>query len=104
MDPDVAVERLISQDHFHEVKRKRDKKKEIKPPQETRPRPFYKSSYRGSKADSDRSGPFHSRLGDSTGSFKGPTKKETELHSHPNYIKDIPTENISTDDYSLGNH
>ncbi|KAG8044715.1 hypothetical protein GUJ93_ZPchr0070g33429 [Zizania palustris] len=27
MDPDVAVERLISQDHFHEVKRKRDKKR-----------------------------------------------------------------------------
>ncbi|KAL5229713.1 hypothetical protein ABZP36_028489 [Zizania latifolia] len=103
MDPDVAVERLISQDHFHEVKRKRDKKKEIKAPQETRPRPFYKSSYRGSKAGSDRSGHFHSSLGDSTGTFKGPTKKETELHSHPNSIKDIPTEKISTDGHAGSN-
>ncbi|KAL5202347.1 hypothetical protein ABZP36_013299 [Zizania latifolia] len=104
MDPDVAVERLISQDSFHEVKRKRDKKKEIKAPQETRPQPFYKSTYRGSKAGSDRSGHFHSSLGDSTGSVKGPTKRETELHSHPNFVKDNkPTEKISTADHAASN-
>ncbi|CAD6332746.1 unnamed protein product [Miscanthus lutarioriparius] len=75
MDPDIAVERLISQDTFHEVRRKRDKKKETKVNQETRPRPFQKSIYRGYKAGSDRSGR------DSTGGFKGPVKKEPELHA-----------------------
>jgi hypothetical protein len=56
MDPDIAVERLISQDTFHEVRRKRDKKKETKASQESRPRSFQKPMYRGYKAGSDRSG------------------------------------------------
>jgi len=47
MDPDIAVERLISQDTFHEVRRKRDRKKETKVNHETRPRPFQKYTYRG---------------------------------------------------------
>ncbi|CAM0953564.1 unnamed protein product [Alopecurus aequalis] len=81
MDPDVAVERLISQDPFLEVRRKRNTKKEVKPPQETRPRPFYKSAYRGPKAGSDRSVRFSSGSGDAN---KGPIKKETELPSPPN--------------------
>ncbi|KAM0865421.1 hypothetical protein ACQ4PT_043292 [Festuca glaucescens] len=84
MDPDVAVERLISQDPFLEVRRKRNSKKEVKPSQETRPRPFYKSAYRGPKAGSDRSGRFYSGSGDSTANAKGPIKKETELLSPPN--------------------
>ncbi|XP_052155545.1 uncharacterized protein LOC127773501 isoform X2 [Oryza glaberrima] len=98
MDPDVAVERLISQDPFHEVRRKRDKKKEIKAPQETRPRPFYKPAFRGSKTG-----------GDSTGSGKGPTKKETELHSLPkssvsDSVKESnPTEKISAADHATIN-
>ncbi|AQK92436.1 uncharacterized protein [Zea mays] len=75
MDPDIAVERLISQDTFHEVRRKRDKKKETKVNQETRPRPFQKSIYGGYKAGSDRSG---------RGGFKGPAKKEPELHASIN--------------------
>ncbi|AQK92429.1 Putative DUF1296 domain containing family protein [Zea mays] len=78
MDPDIAVERLISQDTFHEVRRKRDKKKETKVNQETRPRPFQKSIYGGYKAGSDRSGR------DSIGGFKGPAKKEPELHASIN--------------------
>ncbi|KAL6609447.1 hypothetical protein ACP70R_039416 [Stipagrostis hirtigluma subsp. patula] len=85
MDPDVAVERLISQDTFHEVRRKRDKKKETKASQETRSRPFHKSMYRGYKGSSDRSGRFQAGLGaDSMGSVKGPTKKEAELHAPAN--------------------
>ncbi|KQK04686.1 uncharacterized protein LOC100825596 isoform X2 [Brachypodium distachyon] len=89
MDPDVAVERLISQDPFHEVRRKRNNKKEVKAPQEARSRPFYKSTYRGSKAVSDRSGRSYSGLGDSTGSVKGTSKKEAGL---------IPPENLSASD------
>uniref|UniRef100_A0A0D9WK92 GBF-interacting protein 1 N-terminal domain-containing protein n=1 Tax=Leersia perrieri TaxID=77586 RepID=A0A0D9WK92_9ORYZ len=112
MDPDVAVDRLISQtqDPFHEVRRKRDKKKEIKGAQETRPRPFYKSAFRGSKTGSDRSGHFHSGFGgDSTGSGKGPTKKETALHSLPNSsasdsVKESnPTEKRSAADHATTN-
>uniref|UniRef100_J3MA43 GBF-interacting protein 1 N-terminal domain-containing protein n=1 Tax=Oryza brachyantha TaxID=4533 RepID=J3MA43_ORYBR len=151
MDPDVAFDRLISQDPFHEVRRKRDKKKELAPlvaptnalprvetnffhmpngwpgqnmphngmfekfakikaPQETRPRPFYKSTFRGSKTGSDRSGHFHTGLGgDSTGSGKGPTKRETELHSLANSsaldsVKESnPKENISAADHATIN-
>ncbi|KAF8716392.1 hypothetical protein HU200_026362 [Digitaria exilis] len=88
MDPDIAVERLINQgmlacsltfysthDTFHEVRRKRDKKKETKGPQESRPRSFQKPMYRGYKAGSDRSGR------DSTVAFKGPIKKEPDTHA-----------------------
>ncbi|KAG5005784.1 hypothetical protein JHK85_024326 [Glycine max] len=38
MDPNEAVSRLLSQDPFHEVKSKREKKKEIKDPTESRSR------------------------------------------------------------------
>ncbi|WVZ99719.1 hypothetical protein U9M48_044980 [Paspalum notatum var. saurae] len=75
MDPDIAVERLISQDTFHEVRRKRDKKKEAKAPPETRPRTFQKSTYKGYKTGSDRSGR------DSMGAFRGAVKKEPEFHA-----------------------
>ncbi|TVU20141.1 hypothetical protein EJB05_36335 [Eragrostis curvula] len=101
MDPDIAVERLISQDTFHEVRRKRDKKKETKTSQETRPRPFHKSLYRGYKAGSDRGGRFQAGLGDSTGGAKGPVKKEAELHAPHNSVAldsvktSSPTETIS---------
>ncbi|KAG6505089.1 hypothetical protein ZIOFF_037437 [Zingiber officinale] len=57
MDPDEAVNRLLSQDTFHEVKNKRDKKKEIL---ETREFPETKSrtgnniSGRGARGSTDR--------------------------------------------------
>ncbi|TKW25676.1 hypothetical protein SEVIR_3G134300v4 [Setaria viridis] len=94
MDPDIAVERLISQDTFHEVRRKRDKKKETKASQESRPRSFQKPMNRGYKAGSDRSGR------DSMGVSKGPIKKEPELHAPLNSSAlDVrtsnPTETIS---------
>ncbi|KAH0468195.1 hypothetical protein IEQ34_003228 [Dendrobium chrysotoxum] len=38
MDPSEAVQRLLSQDSFHEVKSKRDKKKEVKELSESRTR------------------------------------------------------------------
>ncbi|PWZ16626.1 hypothetical protein Zm00014a_006339 [Zea mays] len=66
MDPDIAVERLISQGSWCLTKVNH----------ETRPRPFQKYTYRGYKAVSDRSG-----RADPTGGFKGPVKKEPELQA-----------------------
>ncbi|CAH9113545.1 unnamed protein product [Cuscuta europaea] len=63
MDPNEAVNRLLSQDPFHEVKSKRDKRKENKDFTESRPRGA--SNYgRGGKGSADR---FSGRAGsDST--------------------------------------
>ncbi|PUZ64605.1 hypothetical protein GQ55_3G155900 [Panicum hallii var. hallii] len=98
MDPDIAVERLISQDTFHEVRRKRDKKKETKASQESRPRSFQKPMYRGYKAVSDRSGR------DSLGVFKGPIKKEPELHAPLNSSAlDVKTSNPTEAISATGN-
>lgn len=47
MDPDDAVNRLLSQDTFHEVKSKRERRKEMKETQELRPRVNYSGSSRG---------------------------------------------------------
>lgn len=54
MDPNEAVSRLLSQDPFHEVKSKREKRKENKDVPESRPRGA--TSYgRGGKGSADRS-------------------------------------------------
>ncbi|KAG1367966.1 signaling mucin HKR1 [Cocos nucifera] len=55
MDPNEAVHRLLSQDTFHEVKSKRDKKKEIKDTPESRSRAV-NSSGRGARGGIDRTG------------------------------------------------
>ncbi|RDX66035.1 GBF-interacting protein 1 [Mucuna pruriens] len=47
MDPNEAVSRLLSQDPFHEVKSKREKKKEIKDTTDSRPRGTSITSSRG---------------------------------------------------------
>lgn len=47
MDPNEAVNRLLSQDPFHEVKSKREKKKENKDVSDSRPRGASSSSSRG---------------------------------------------------------
>ncbi|PWA42735.1 hypothetical protein CTI12_AA541720 [Artemisia annua] len=52
MDPNEAVNRLLSQDTFHEVKSKREKKKESKDTTEFRPRGG--SSNRGGRSGTDR--------------------------------------------------
>ncbi|GKD52024.1 GBF-interacting protein 1-like protein isoform X1 [Tanacetum coccineum] len=53
MDPNEAVNRLLSQDTFHEVKSKREKKKESKDTTEFRPRGG-SSSNRGGRSGTDR--------------------------------------------------
>ncbi|MED6106420.1 hypothetical protein PIB30_004653 [Stylosanthes scabra] len=57
MDPNEAVSRLLSQDPFHEVKSKRDKKKESKDITDPRPRGTSNTSSRGgggARAATDR--------------------------------------------------
>ncbi|XP_004234052.2 flocculation protein FLO11-like isoform X1 [Solanum lycopersicum] len=54
MDPNEAVNRLLTQDPFHEVKSKREKRKEIKDPTESRSWITSSSSSRGSRAGGDR--------------------------------------------------
>ncbi|XP_022978644.1 uncharacterized protein LOC111478557 [Cucurbita maxima] len=54
MDPDEAVNRLITQDPFHEVKSKREKKKENKDPVDSRSRGPNIPSSRTSKGGPDR--------------------------------------------------
>ncbi|XP_042444674.1 uncharacterized protein LOC122029654 [Zingiber officinale] len=80
MDPNEAVHRLLSQDTFHEVKSKRDKKKEIREPPESRSRTVSTNSGRGSKGGSDRGGrgtSSHSSFTDyGTGKGKPINKKE----------------------------
>ncbi|XP_021722726.1 uncharacterized protein LOC110690199 [Chenopodium quinoa] len=54
MDPNEAVNRLLSQDPFHEVKSKREKKKETKDVGDSRVRGTSSTSTRGGRGGSDR--------------------------------------------------
>ncbi|XP_057494238.1 uncharacterized protein LOC130779587 isoform X1 [Actinidia eriantha] len=54
MDPNEAVNRLLSQDPFHEVKSKREKKKENKDTTESRPHGVSSTSSRGGRGGNDR--------------------------------------------------
>ncbi|KAL4388797.1 hypothetical protein GQ457_09G003490 [Hibiscus cannabinus] len=54
MDPNEAVNRLLSQDPFHEVKSKRDKKKESKDTVDSRSRGANNPGSRGARSGSDR--------------------------------------------------
>lgn len=54
MDPNEAVSRLLSQDPFHEVKSKREKKKENKDVYDSRPRGTSSTSNRGIRVGVDR--------------------------------------------------
>ncbi|KAL8103500.1 uncharacterized protein LOC141677859 isoform X2 [Apium graveolens] len=56
MDPNEAVNRLLSQDPFRQVKSKKDKKKENKDIPETKLRVNSSTSYRGSRSDRGRGG------------------------------------------------
>ncbi|KFK36320.1 hypothetical protein AALP_AA4G107400 [Arabis alpina] len=56
MDPNEAVNRLLSQDPFHEVKSKKEKKKETRDIPDSRPRGYSNSYNRGNKGGSDRYG------------------------------------------------
>ncbi|XP_060194078.1 uncharacterized protein LOC132623353 isoform X1 [Lycium barbarum] len=54
MDPNEAVNRLLTQDTFHEVKSKREKRKESKDITESRPRGAISNSGRGSRGGAER--------------------------------------------------
>ncbi|CAN1808506.1 GBF-interacting protein 1 [Linum perenne] len=56
MDPNEAVNRLLTQDPFHEVKSKREKKKETKDITDLRPRGVNNVAHRGARSGSDRYG------------------------------------------------
>ncbi|OAY80248.1 hypothetical protein ACMD2_18006 [Ananas comosus] len=85
MDPNEAVQRLLTQDTFHEVRSKRDKKKEGKDTLEPRPRVASNTSSRGSKGAVDRYGrsqqPSSSDYSLTRG--KAPNRRETEISSVP---------------------
>ncbi|OMP05925.1 hypothetical protein COLO4_08450 [Corchorus olitorius] len=63
MDPNDAVQRLLSQDTFHEVKSRRERRKEMKDTQEPKTRSNYGPSNRGVRGSSEhsfgRSGSVH---------------------------------------------
>ncbi|XP_076912714.1 uncharacterized protein LOC143571088 [Bidens hawaiensis] len=67
MDPNEAVNRLLAQDHFHEVKSKREKKK-VKNTAESRPHGGGSTSNRGAR--SGHSGSNHYNSSESSG-FQG---------------------------------
>ncbi|XP_022715633.1 uncharacterized protein LOC111274899 isoform X2 [Durio zibethinus] len=87
MDPNEAVNRLLSQDPFHEVKSKRDKKKESKDTVESRSRGANNLESRGGRSGSDRyigsggSSPYSSNeTGPSHG--KPAQKRENGIHAY----------------------
>ncbi|XP_076904934.1 uncharacterized protein LOC143560537 isoform X2 [Bidens hawaiensis] len=85
MDPNEAVNRLLSQDPFHEVKSKREKKKEFKDTTESRPRGGGSTSNRGSRSGTDRyagrgvSSQFSSS---ESGGLHGKSKRENGTSSY----------------------
>ncbi|XP_020553856.1 GBF-interacting protein 1-like isoform X1 [Sesamum indicum] len=86
MDPNEAVNRLLSQDPFHEVKSKREKKKEGKDTTETRSRSANNNSSRGGKIGADR---YHGRGGSTpysseSASLPGRSSYKKENGSTPN--------------------
>ncbi|KAJ0262066.1 hypothetical protein HA466_0050630 [Hirschfeldia incana] len=93
MDPDEAVHRLLSQDPFHEVKSKKDKKKENRDIPDSRPRGYYSNNHNrgGTRGGSDRYAGGPGRSGATTSfsssesrSFQGKTsnKRESEKQTY----------------------
>ncbi|XP_018451330.2 uncharacterized protein LOC108822686 isoform X1 [Raphanus sativus] len=87
MDPNEAVHRLLSQDPFHEVKSKKEKKKESRDVPESRQRGANSTYNRGGRGASDR---YAGRSGSTylsstdTGNFQGKytNKRESGTHGH----------------------
>ncbi|KAL5839173.1 hypothetical protein ACOSQ4_011781 [Xanthoceras sorbifolium] len=88
MDPNEAVNRLLAQDPFHEVKSKRDKRKEVhthnKDSTESRSRGASNTSNRGGRGGADR----YAGRG---GSFQFGSNDSGSLHSKPAYKKENGT-------------
>uniref|UniRef100_M4E2G9 GBF-interacting protein 1 N-terminal domain-containing protein n=1 Tax=Brassica campestris TaxID=3711 RepID=M4E2G9_BRACM len=90
MDPNEAVNRLLSQDPFHEVKSKKEKKKENRDILDSRPRGYSNSYNRGSRGGSDRYAGGPGRSGatsfssSESRSFQGKTsnKRESEKETY----------------------
>ncbi|XP_058200666.1 uncharacterized protein LOC131315557 isoform X2 [Rhododendron vialii] len=89
MDPNEAVNRLLSQDPFHEVKSKREKKKENKDTTESWPRGVSNSSNRVGRGSSDR----YTGRG---GSAQFSSSESGALHGKLAYKKENGTHNYST--------
>ncbi|CAH1448748.1 unnamed protein product [Lactuca virosa] len=96
MDPNEAVNRLLSQDPFHEVKSKREKKKEFKDTTESRPRGGGSTSNRGGRSGADR----YSARGGSTqfsssesGGLHGKPRRENGTSSYTS--SSAPTYGVS---------
>ncbi|PON41739.1 GBF-interacting protein [Parasponia andersonii] len=87
MDPNEAVNRLLAQDPFHEVKSKREKKKENKDTTDLRPRGITSSSNRGGKVGGDRyagrGGPNQFSFNEA-GAFYGKSAYKKENGTHAN--------------------
>ncbi|KAK4259431.1 hypothetical protein QN277_005762 [Acacia crassicarpa] len=83
MDPNEAVSRLLSQDPFHEVKSKREKKKEHKDVPDSRSRATNYSSSRGGRAGTDR---YAGRAG--TNQFNSSGTDSGLLQARPVYKKE----------------
>ncbi|XP_073300604.1 uncharacterized protein [Primulina huaijiensis] len=82
MNPNEAVNRLLYLDPFHEVKSKREKKKEGKDISDSKPRSANNSSNRGSKNVLDR---FHGRGGLTPNNSFG---ESSPLHGKSSFKKD----------------
>uniref|UniRef100_A0A1J3CXQ0 GBF-interacting protein 1 N-terminal domain-containing protein n=1 Tax=Noccaea caerulescens TaxID=107243 RepID=A0A1J3CXQ0_NOCCA len=95
MDPNEAVNRLLSQDPFHEVKSKKEKKKEIRDIPDSRARGYSNTYNRGTRGGSDR---YAGRNGATSfssselGSFQGKTtnKRESEKQAHAASFSSTP--------------
>ncbi|CAL9152046.1 unnamed protein product [Musa hybrid cultivar] len=92
MDPNEAIHRLLSQDTFHEVKSKRDKKKEIREPPESRSRTLNNSSIRGARSSTDRGGRTTSSQSSSVdhGTGKGRLMHKKENGTSPVLTSSVP--------------
>ncbi|KAK1422823.1 hypothetical protein QVD17_18112 [Tagetes erecta] len=85
MDPNEAVNRLLSQDPFHEVKSKREKKKESKDTTESRPRGGGSTSNRGARSGTDRyagRGGLSQYNSSDSGGLHGKSKRENGTSSY----------------------
>ncbi|KAI3796418.1 hypothetical protein L1987_39088 [Smallanthus sonchifolius] len=91
MDPNDAVNRLLSQDHFHEVKSKREKKK-FKNTTESRPRGGGSTSNRGAR--SGHSGPTHFNSSESSG-FQGKPTYKRESGTNSSTISTSPASGVA---------
>lgn len=83
MDPNEAVNRLLSQDPFHEVKSKREKKKENKETTDPRSRVANHTTHRGGRGGADRYG--------RGGSTQFSSNELGVSHGKPAYMKENGT-------------